>query len=159
MGTSANSSHSSWRSRLTVARMLLLRLTGPTANSSRKSESLKFSNSQNALTPSELPEVRELGVSSRDSELLASRDALTEVSVRSLVSELGIHLQSSGLLPVVVSWVTIQELSSTIRSIVLELVQLVVALTMLTARLMLLRRTSLHSVASPTTERLMKISF
>jgi len=101
--------------------MLPLRLTGDTESSSRRSKSLKSSKIQNALTPSELPEVRELRVLSRDSESLVFKDAPIEVSARSLVLEPGIHLRSSGLSPDVVSSVTTPEQSSTRRSTVLAL--------------------------------------
>jgi len=113
------------------------RSIGDTPNSSRRLEFLKSLKCLSASIPLELPEVRELKVLSRDSELPAFRDAPIEVSVRSVVSELGIHLQSSGLLPVAVSWVTIRELSLIRRSIVSD--QEVLP-TKPCARMMLLKR-------------------
>merc|ERR1712032_1232514 len=89
-----------------------------------------------------------MGVLSRDSELLVFKDALTEVSARSLVLEPGIHLQSNGLSPDVVSSVTTPELNSTRRSTELVLEPSVVQPTMPCAKLMPSRRILLHSVDS-----------
>ena len=125
------------------------RSTSDTQSSSRRSRFLKSSSNQSALTPSELPEVRELRVLSRDSEFLVFKDALIEVSARSPVSELGIHLQSNGLLLVLVNSVTTPELSSTRRSTALVLEpSLRMPPTTPCVRLMPLRRTLPHSVDS-----------
>jgi len=125
------------------------RSTSDTQSSSRRSRFLKSLSSQSALTPLELQEVRELKVSSRDSEFLVFKDALIEVSARLPVSELGIHLQSNGLLLVLVNSVTTPELSLTRRFTALVLVPSLRMLpTMLCARPMPLRRILHHSVDS-----------
>merc|ERR1719330_2187690 len=104
-------------------------------------------------------EVRVCRVSSRDSELKDCKDAPIEVFARSDVSELGIHLPSSGRSEDAVSSVTTPELNSTRRSTESELVLKVVPPTTLCARLMPLRRTSPHSVDSLITVKSTKISF
>src|SRR6185436_3153163 len=100
---------------------------------------------------SESPRVTVLLVSSRDSVLPDSLERLTEVSERLVVLVLGIHLQSSGLLPELVNMVTITELKSTRRSTELVLVLTEVLRITPPLRLMLLKRTLLLSEVSLTT--------
>ena len=99
------------------------KLTGPGASLNKKFQSVKFLKPTNVLIPSVSPRVREPKVLFRDSVPRSSEERLTEVSVRLLVSELGIQLPSSGRLLVLVNKVTTLVLRSTRRSIVLVLVQ------------------------------------
>ena len=102
----------------------------------------------NALIPSVLPRVRVLKVSSRDSASTDFPVRLTEVSERSLVSELGTQLLSNGQLPVVVNSVITVVLKSTKRFTESALVLAEVFLTTLLLMPMLLKRTSPLSVVS-----------
>merc|ERR1712167_368998 len=105
----------SWKSKLTVE-MSPPRLTGLPPNSKTKSLSVKFSRTTKWSIPSPSPEVRELKVSSRDSESPDFQERPEEVSERLLVSVPGIHQQSSGLLLELVTSDTTTELNSTKRS-------------------------------------------
>merc|ERR1712127_957007 len=134
------------------------RLTGLSPNSKEKSPSVRSSKTTRWLILSPLPEVRELKVSSRDSVSLDFQERLEEVSERSLVSVPGIHLQSSGLSPELVTSVTITELTSTTRSTELVKVPLEVSTTTLLPKLMPTPRTLPQSVDSHITVLLTKIS-
>merc|ERR1712205_173250 len=147
----------SWKSRLTVD-LSPTRLSGPESTSNRKSTLLMSSRATSALTLSELPEVRECRVSSRDTDARDSRENLTEVSERSDVSEPGIPLLSSGQLEDVEEWVTTPEPKSTRSFTESLLVSSVVQLTTPPAKLTPSRRTSPPWVASLTTEKSTKIS-
>merc|ERR1711935_596405 len=94
----------------------------------------------------------------RGTDARDSRENLTEVSERSDVSEPGIPLPLSGLLDVVVVWVTTLEPKSTRRSTELLPVPSEVLPTTLPPKPMPSRRTSPLWVDSLTTEKLTKIS-
>lgn len=115
--------------------MSIKKSIGPNLTLSRKLNSERYSKTTKTLIFSESQRVTEQPVSSRDGELKSFLERLTEVSEKSLVLDLGIQPQSSGLAPELVNMVISTEPNSTTRSTESDQEKLTEPRTTLTARM------------------------